>query len=44
MLCLIFLFFLNGPYFELATVSPEVIPEVEYTRQIAISIYDNFSF
>ena len=43
-LCLMFLNFLNGRHFVLATFSLEVIPEVEYTRQIAISIYDIFSF
>ena len=33
--------FQNGPNFELATnVLPEVVPEVEYTRKIAISISD----
>ena len=37
--------FQNGRHFELATnFLPEVIPEVEYTRKIAMSISDILSF
>ena len=44
-LCLIFQIFQNGRHFELATnFFTEVIPEVEYTRKIAISISDILSF
>ena len=44
-LCLIFQNFQNGCHFELATnFLPEGIPEVEYTRKIAMSIYDILSF
>ena len=44
-LCLIFQNFQNGRHFELATnFSSEVIPEVEYTRKIAVSISDILSF
>ena len=44
-LCLIFQNFQNGRHFQLATIFlQEVILEVEYTRKIAISISDIFSF
>ena len=44
-LCLIFQNFQNGRHFELATnFLPEDIPEVENTRNIAISISDILSF
>ena len=44
-LCLIFQNFQNGRHFELTTkIFQEVIPEVEYTRKIAISISDILSF
>ena len=44
-LCLIFQNFENGLRFELATnFSPEAIPEVEYTRKMAIRISDILSF
>ena len=43
--CLIFQNVQNGCHFELATIFlPEVIPEVEYTTKIAISISDILSF
>ena len=42
---LIFQNFQNDRHFELATnFLPEVIPEVEYTRDMAISISDILSF
>ena len=41
-LCSIIQNFKNDRHFELAT--PEVIPEVEYTRKITISISDILSF
>ena len=45
-LCLIFRNFQNGCHFEVATnfFLPEVISEVEYTKQIAMSISDILSF
>ena len=44
-LCLIFQNFQNGRHFELATnFLPEVVPEVKYTRKIAISISDILRF
>ena len=43
--CLIFQNFQNGRHFELdKPFLPEVIPEVEYTRKIAMSISDILSF
>ena len=45
-LCFIFQNFQNGRHFELATklFSPEVIPEGEYTRKIAMSISEILIF
>ena len=44
-LCFIFQNFQNGRHFEPNKLFlPEVIPEVEYTRQIAMSIFDILSF
>ena len=44
-LCLIFRNFQNGCHYEVATtLVPEVIPEVEYTSQIAMIIFDILSF
>ena len=44
-LCLIFQNLKNGRHFELATnILPEVIPEVVYTRKVAMSISDILSF
>ena len=44
-LCLIFQNFQNSRHFELIkTFLPEMMPEVEYTRKIAISISDILSF